>query len=112
MSAGRFMVERRKPVALHREGERGRQRRAIRLAARTRVEAALGALVSGCEGPLREEVVAAILSVGADLYAAQKGAASACAGLGAQAGRIGEQLPSRGDARAVAERAFRRGRET
>jgi hypothetical protein len=104
---GFLMPPRRAPTAG--DSERTRQRRALRIEARAKVEAALGTLVAGCEGPFRDEVVAAILSVGADLYAAQKGAASACAGLGAQAGRVGEQLSPPSDAKARAERVFRPG---
>lgn len=72
--------------------ERVRQARMIRTQARERVRVAIDGLLDGCEGPFRAEVLAAILSIGADLSAKHIGPAETCSGLGLHAGRVGDQL--------------------
>lgn len=72
--------------------ERVRQARMIKAQARERVRVAIDGLLDGCEGPFRAEVLAAILSIGADLSAKHIGAAETCSGLGLHAGRVGDQL--------------------
>jgi hypothetical protein len=102
-------VERRRPKAADSTGNaRVREQRRLRLEARAHVQRAFAAMLEGTSGAYRTEVCNAILFIGAEVCARVLGAAETCSSLGANAYRVGEQLPVP-QARAAAEAVFQRG---